>query len=345
MSHSSGIRVSPDLLEEFQLNQFHLLFISISEDEELVCKQSINDSSAAGFASIQQWIQSTEERKQNPCFIIYRLNEEQQNQFLLLSYIPDSAAVRLKMLYSSTKATLAKQLGDSKFPQQYHANSFDELSEESYLKHIKDQNIVDKSHLMTQRERDMKQAQLMHGQDGHHSVSSKQTFNTGIKMKIANSEVINEFRSGSGGSQLIFSIDTETETITVASFNDLDEALKAISRESPRFALLSIKSDTESTAAKTLFLYTCPAGAKVKERMLYSATRQFMITTITSEFSIAVDAKSELSDLQELSLDWLKTETFPVTLSNTDSSAADSVSRSGFIKKTVAKPGRRAKQQ
>jgi hypothetical protein len=53
-----------------------------------------------------------------PAYILVRTDERtsgMEYNWLLLCYVPDDAKVRDKMLYASTKATLTKELGDSKF--------------------------------------------------------------------------------------------------------------------------------------------------------------------------------------------------------------------------------------
>jgi hypothetical protein len=56
-----------------------------------------------------------------PAYVLVRL--EASSDWLLACYVPDKAAVRQKMLYSSTKATLQRQLGDSKFTQTMFAST------------------------------------------------------------------------------------------------------------------------------------------------------------------------------------------------------------------------------
>ena len=57
-----------------------------------------------------------------PAYVLVRL-EAPSSDWLLACYVPDKAAVRQKMLYSSTKATLQRQLGDSKFKQTMFAST------------------------------------------------------------------------------------------------------------------------------------------------------------------------------------------------------------------------------
>merc|ERR1712241_749832 len=49
-----------------------------------------------------------------PCFILYRLDEKDASgnyMWILISWSPDIAHTRLKMLYASTKATFKKEFG------------------------------------------------------------------------------------------------------------------------------------------------------------------------------------------------------------------------------------------
>ena len=61
-----------------------------------------------------------------PCFILFRTDEmdnAKSYKWLLISWSPDSASVRNKMLYASTKATLKKDFGSGHISDDYYANS------------------------------------------------------------------------------------------------------------------------------------------------------------------------------------------------------------------------------
>ncbi|KAI8838383.1 hypothetical protein BC829DRAFT_404386, partial [Chytridium lagenaria] len=57
--------------------------------------------------------------------------------WLLIQYVPDHAKVRDKMLYAASKATLSKELGDSKFIDFFHTTNKEEVTLEGYGKHLK----------------------------------------------------------------------------------------------------------------------------------------------------------------------------------------------------------------
>lgn len=60
-----------------------------------------------------------------PCYILFRLDTKTPigHEWLLISYTPDTATIRQKMLYASTKATLKKEFGSTHIKEEYHATS------------------------------------------------------------------------------------------------------------------------------------------------------------------------------------------------------------------------------
>lgn len=60
-----------------------------------------------------------------PCYIFFRLDKKSSigYEWLLISYTPDTAKIREKMLYASTKATMKKEFGSPHIKEEYHATS------------------------------------------------------------------------------------------------------------------------------------------------------------------------------------------------------------------------------
>lgn len=57
-----------------------------------------------------------------PCYLLYRFDTKNSSGFdwLLISWSPDTAPVRQKMLYASTKATLKQEFGSSNIKEELH---------------------------------------------------------------------------------------------------------------------------------------------------------------------------------------------------------------------------------
>lgn len=70
-----------------------------------------------------------------PSYILVRLdekNEAGEYNWLFLSYVPDHAKIRDKMLYASTRATLTKELGDYRFTDNIYGTTKVRSSSETY---------------------------------------------------------------------------------------------------------------------------------------------------------------------------------------------------------------------
>ena len=75
-----------------------------------------------------------------PCFILFRTDDrDSSGNFLwvLISWSPDIAHTRLKMLYASTKATFKKEFGGGQLREEYYANMMEEVTLAGYKRHLK----------------------------------------------------------------------------------------------------------------------------------------------------------------------------------------------------------------
>ncbi|KAJ1915222.1 Twinfilin-1 [Mycoemilia scoparia] len=98
-----------------------------------------------------------------PCYILVFLEDADQsgadeepnsnNNWLFCTYVPDSAPVRLKMLYASTRATLSRNLGESFFVDSLYGTVKSEFGADGYIKHRKS---VEASAPLTQKEQERK---------------------------------------------------------------------------------------------------------------------------------------------------------------------------------------------
>lgn len=75
-----------------------------------------------------------------PAYILYRLDTKSPDSgydWLLISWIPDTAPVRQKMLYASTKATLKQEFGTALIKEELHGTVPEDVSLDGYHKHKK----------------------------------------------------------------------------------------------------------------------------------------------------------------------------------------------------------------
>ena len=91
-------------------------------------------------------------------------------------------------------------------------------------------------------------------------------------------------------------IDVPHESIELVSVSSVEaeELSQAISDSEPRYSFFRFSHDYEGQRqAPIIFVYTCPSGSKIKERMLYASSRAGVITT-ANEANIEVGKKVSL---------------------------------------------------
>lgn len=68
-------------------------------------------------------------------YIILRRRDSGDAPFVLITYVPDAANVRQKMLFASTRNTLLRELGTERFGESIFATMKEELTPEGFKKH------------------------------------------------------------------------------------------------------------------------------------------------------------------------------------------------------------------
>ncbi|KAG8840349.1 Twinfilin-1 [Serendipita sp. 411] len=123
MSSVSGIAATPELVSAFadaiRNDDVRVFKISIV-NETLVNDQTWPKSGdlMSDFERIQTYVED-----HVPAYLLVRLDTTPTSEWLAISYVPDTAKVRDKMLYASTQSALKKALGDSRFKDSIFATS------------------------------------------------------------------------------------------------------------------------------------------------------------------------------------------------------------------------------
>lgn len=96
-------------------------------------------------------------------------------------------------------------------------------------------------------------------------------------------------------------IDIPTETIHLDTTTSATPSTlsTSISKTEPRYAFYRHTSPS-TNASSIVFISTCPSGSKVKERMLYAASRNGIIHQVAPEAGITVTKKLEAGDPDEV---------------------------------------------
>ncbi|KAG9076994.1 Twinfilin-1 [Ceratobasidium sp. UAMH 11750] len=312
MSASSGIGVSPELTAAFasavESKETRFLKVKI-QNESLVPDETVptgSDEFIQDLPKLQEILQDDV-----PAYVLAR-TDAADNTWLFISYVPDTAKVRDKMLYASTRGALTKALGDQRFKDNVFATSKSDLTPEAYQAH---QRHLAAPKPLTARERELEEIRAAERE------SSSAYEGSGVRQSIVGSrvglkwtdevgEALKELPTNAGRT-VIISIDPTNEVFVLKDTKDvsLDEFPGVLPTAEPAYAFYSWAQ--EDAAPHVIFTYTCPSGSPIKHRMIYSSGVASFVNDVKAQLGVVVVKRLEASDPSELDLDWLRTELTP----------------------------------
>jgi twinfilin-like protein len=233
-------------------------------------------------------------------YILLRRNDvlsSPDKTLVAVTYVPNAAPVRQKMLFAATRLTLVRELGGEHFPESIFCTEADELTADGWERHVKH---TESSNPLTAEEQtlqDIKEAEALESRG-----TQGQSLAQGGRIAIrADDEISGALRQlGEGGSdnlvQLRMDVPTETLKFVSSSSATADSLASAIDKQEPRFSFYR-HSDPDSSI---MFVSTCPSGAKVRERMLYAASRSNVISLAQNEGGLKVAKRLEATNPEEI---------------------------------------------
>lgn len=363
MSTQSGITISSQLNDAYKnLSTNSALIIKISSDStELIPDQIItgsdNTTSTTKDITIlepifEKLINQISQEFPHPSYIVISYNS---NQYFI-SFIPDIAPIKQKMLYASTKNSLITNLGGNKLIKKFAWTELDELTLNYFLKSIDDDqgsNIKKKEEeelnsLLTEDEITLQKLNNLslysttnHHHHHHHGFKKKlpsmtnddgSTTGSGnadqdilykftpelteqLQSIIENSSPESSNDNDNKKSLISFNIDTTKELLTLKSIDTQIEINQLIdtlnnhtsSRISPQYILYNYQ------IGKLAFIYSCPSGSSVKDRMIYASFKNSLINHLNQlikstniDDDIIIDKNIEVGDLDEIELSQLQ---------------------------------------
>jgi twinfilin-like protein len=243
MSASSGITVSDDLASHFSstLSSDTTRFVKISiKNESLVHDQSFPIE--GHFNADLLKLQDREVLQDDiPAYVLARLDDP-PSEWLAIFYVPDSARIRDKMLYASTRNPLLKALGSTIFTDSLFATSKEDLTPEAYAAH-KRHSAAPKP--LSAREQELADIREAEGISVLHqgTMARVSHLNTGIGFrwsKDAEDAVVSLGR-GEGCAIAIIQVEPANEVLTLTLFKDtiVENYAESFPRSEPCYAFLA----------------------------------------------------------------------------------------------------------
>ncbi|EOD51557.1 putative actin monomer binding protein [Neofusicoccum parvum UCRNP2] len=242
---------------------------------------------------------------------LYILIRQAPGRFVAVTYVPDAAPVRQKTLTASTRLALVRELGSEKFAETFFATTAEELSADGWRRH---EAHVAGAVPLTEEEQnlvDIKEAEAREsGGTGARRVHTSGHLSMEVQEGVV--EALKSLGDGSGEGNLVqLNIDVPKETFrlvssTTASAADLAGAIAA---DEPRYSFY--RHAAPDGSQPILFIYTCPPTSKVKERMVYAASRGFAVLLAEKEAGIPIAKRLEFSSPEDITADTIDEEFAP----------------------------------
>lgn len=249
-----------------------------------------------------------------PCYLLYRLDiktAEGAFAWMLISWIPDIASIRQKMIYASTKSILKMEFGGSYLKEEYHATSPEEIS---FVGYQKNKLSMAAPTPLTQREEEINELRRSEvktdvGVDTRHQTLS------GINCPISDAaaQAIRDLMRGSYN-YLQFNIDLDKEEIHITKADNItvDKLKLQVPSDHARFHIYLFKHSYDGDWQESfVFVYSMPGyNCSVKERMMYSSSKAPFLDTI-QKLGLEITKKLEIDDASELAEENLIEEIHP----------------------------------
>jgi twinfilin-like protein len=322
MSHQTGIKSNDELRKFFAKSKegkIRMLKVVINDREELALASHKDIKHSDWSEDYNDFVLQSIETKM-PCFIFYRFDErdsEHNNSYtwLLITWTPDFAPIKQKMLYAATKSTLKLEFGAGQIKDELFCTCKDDVTLEGYQKHVKAQHAPAP---LTSREEEL---ELLKQAENHTriNVDTKHKTLQGVMFPFSQ-EALDKLvlfkREKLDYVKLAVDIKGE-QLVLDKALEHLNSVQHLVENEIPvntgRFHLYRFRHLFEGEKqSPAVFIYSMPGFASsVKERMLYSSTKSEILQYLKQVSQIEIVKTFEISEANELSEQVLMEELHP----------------------------------
>ncbi|CAP68214.1 uncharacterized protein PODANS_7_4640 [Podospora anserina S mat+] len=306
----SGISASQELVSqfsEFLASESHFGLLVTIASEKLQPLQLLTSSPGAAFADNVNSLLKPHVKLNEALYVILR-RYPSSPALVGVTYVPDTAPVRQKMLFASTERTLVRELGTEHFRETFFATSPDELTPAGFDKH--DAHSAVEAPL-TEEERSLGAVRKAEQEAGQGTGTREIHLSQNLATPIAENalDALRELGSGNGPSLVMLKINPQTESVELVPENSnpssISELLQVISSTEPRFTFYRfIHTHNGEESSPLLFFYTCPAspGTKaIKFRMMYPLMKRAVLAAAEKEADLKPVKRFEVEEVDELS--------------------------------------------
>ncbi|EKJ78227.1 hypothetical protein NXS19_011470 [Fusarium pseudograminearum] len=254
-------------------------------------------------------------------YIILRRHEDAP-RFIAITYVPDSAKVRQKMLFASTRLTFVRELGTEHFRETIFVTTPEELSVKGFEKHDAHNKLAAPLTEEEQQLGEVKRAEQEAGQGtGQKAIHLSKNF----AMPISDEAIaaLKEVGQDGGRPVTMLKINPSTEKVELVpeapTPSGISELTKAISSTEPRFTFYRFTHTHDGAeSSPILFFYTCPStpgNKSIKFRMMYPLMKRSVLDAAESQAGLTLEKKFEVEDPSEITEESVLEDLHPKTAS------------------------------
>ncbi|CDK27852.1 unnamed protein product [Kuraishia capsulata CBS 1993] len=306
MSSQSGITASPELIAAFKdyIDTSSRALIVKIVDEKLLPHEIIAGSQSLGtdLDLVRSKLSDSE-----ACYLVVK--NEGTNKHTFVSFVPDYAHVKSKMLYASTKNAIIRELGLEFFEPVVFVNELEEISSAGWKEisdHESSSGPLTASEESLAKVKEQETISLLSADNRRRELAQHGSEGT-LNLKIA-SELLSKASSLQKGDYVNAEI-LPDESVALRSHGNVTSVsglANQIPSSSPNYSVYKYGD------SKVAFILTCPSGSKVRDRMLYAASKSAFMKQLPVEFERTIEA----GDASEIDVGEFEEKLVEETVSN-----------------------------
>ncbi|POR32777.1 Twinfilin-2 [Tolypocladium paradoxum] len=302
----SGISASQELQAQFNsLQESKAFALIVAIEREALVPVTTLPSSSSSFGENLPSLKPHIRPNVALYFILRRYDTAPP--LVAVTYVPDSAPVRQKMLFASTRLTLVRELGTEHFRETIFVTTPEELSESGFKKHDAHTKM---DAPLTEEEQTLGEVKRAEQEAGSGTGTREIHLSKSLAMPVAEDAIAALKEVGQDGGRVVtmLKINPETEIVELVpespTPSSISELSTAISATEPRFSFYRF-THTHNGAEQSplLFFYTCPVTAgnrSIKSRMMYPLMKRAVLEVADKEAGLALAKRFEVEEPSEI---------------------------------------------
>ncbi|CEG48429.1 actin-binding homolog 2 [Plasmopara halstedii] len=248
-------------------------------------------------------------------------------RWVLLAFVPENVSVRDRMLYSSSRDSLKKQLGLNYFSGEFHATDLSEVTWESFIEARKKQAA---NAPLSESERLLKETALLE-RDTNVKSSAMGVVPFGITQNVRDKLRLLQEEKFDWIAMKLSEDNERVEVVKSLENVELIDVISTLDRRTPSFVAYRYRGSKVTSALRALrwtrfehkytfdmrindvvkvFMYVCPEDSPVRLKMIYSTCKATVLSVAIEELHIKFDYTIEIDNTAS-AIDDIRSEVAP----------------------------------